>query len=410
MRHAMLAAATALALCLAGAASADQKTIADPAERNAYAAALSMKDPAAKAQALEAFLKTYPASVVRVDALDQAMAAYQQAGDVAHVQDAARRILAIDAGNVRALAIVVVFDRQSATAATSPARAIALADQAGSEAERGAAALVAWTAPEGVTDADFAAVKAQMSSIFGGALGFRSLEHKDYPAARSFYALALTAHSDDLQNAYQMSIAELEASPPTVEGFWWGAHASNLAAGNAAAQSAILKYEVAKYRHYHGSEDGWSAILTQASAAALTPPAGFSVKPAPTPAELAVQAVAENDPNSLSFSDKIFILGLRDASPENHAAADKVWASILALQGSKRLQIPVKVVALTPDGLYVAISEDAQASNTTEMHVVLEGGPATLPAPGAMIKVTGVLTGYTPKPFRFQMDKGSVQP
>ncbi len=407
---ATLAVTTALALFVAGAAQAEQKTIKDAAEYNAYITALNTQDPAAKAAAMEAFLTAYP-SVVHEDALEQAMAAYQQAGDAVHVEGAARRLLAVDPNHVRALAIIVVIERQKATAASSSAQASALADQVGADAERGVHALNAWTTkPDGMEDMQFDRLKAQIEAIFVAGAAYRALQHKDYATARRYYRQALRQDPTDVQNAYQLAIADLETTPLDAAGFWWGAHAWNLASGNAAAQTAIQSYVLAKYKRFHGSDEGWQGIVTQASAPATEPPDSFAVKPRATPAEIAVQAVAENDVNSMSFSDWIFILGLRDASPANHAAADKVWAAIVAKQGSSRLQLAAKVVAVTPDGLDVALTDEGQEHNTPEMHVVLEATPGTLPAPRAMINVAGVLTGYTPQPFRFQMEKGSIRP
>ena len=51
-----------------------------------------------------------------MDAMEQAMAAYQQAGNVAKVQETATRILQLDADNIRALAIVTFLKRNQATA------------------------------------------------------------------------------------------------------------------------------------------------------------------------------------------------------------------------------------------------------------------------------------------------------
>src|SRR5260370_37243958 len=51
-----------------------KKEIKDPAEYNAYIAAMELKDPsqaAAKANALEQFIAQYPNSVVKDDALEQ---------------------------------------------------------------------------------------------------------------------------------------------------------------------------------------------------------------------------------------------------------------------------------------------------------------------------------------------------
>src|ERR1035437_3322587 len=55
-----------------------KKEIKDPAEYNAYVNAAQQSDPAAKATALESFLQTYPNSVMKTDAMDLLMGAYQQ--------------------------------------------------------------------------------------------------------------------------------------------------------------------------------------------------------------------------------------------------------------------------------------------------------------------------------------------
>jgi hypothetical protein len=68
----------------------------------------------------------------------------------------------------------------------------------------------------------------------------------------------------------------------------------------------------------------------------------------PLPAELAVMAVDQNDPATLSFSDWELILSYRDASLANRGAADRVWKAIQEKQknGAARLKIPVKVISV----------------------------------------------------------------
>src|SRR6266566_8237766 len=77
--------------------------IKDPAEYNAYVAAVQQKDPSAKISGLEAFLTQYPNSVVKEDALEALMGAYQKANNAAKMADAANRLLAVNPDNVRAL-------------------------------------------------------------------------------------------------------------------------------------------------------------------------------------------------------------------------------------------------------------------------------------------------------------------
>ena len=80
------------------AAQSGQITIKDPAEYNAYTNAVGQSTPAAKAAAIEAFLTTYPNSVVKTEMLQTLMLAYQ--GDMTKMLDAADRLLAADPGNL----------------------------------------------------------------------------------------------------------------------------------------------------------------------------------------------------------------------------------------------------------------------------------------------------------------------
>ncbi len=91
-----------------------KKEIKNPAEYNAYVNAIQQSNPAQKAQMLEAFLQTYPSSVMKEDALELLMVAYQQAGDAQKTLDAAQRVLQANPNNVRALALLAYNYRAAA--------------------------------------------------------------------------------------------------------------------------------------------------------------------------------------------------------------------------------------------------------------------------------------------------------
>jgi tetratricopeptide (TPR) repeat protein len=386
----------------------NQKVIKDPAEYNAYITALNMQDPAQKAAAMEAFVKQYPQSVVLTDALEQAMAAYQQAGNAAKVEDTAKRLLQLNPNNIRALAIVVALDRNKATQGDQNAlREMCTTSQTGLQQ------LPSWQKPQELSDADFQKLKSQMAAIFNGAAGFCALQAKNYPQARQFYTASFQIDPTNLQDVYQLSVADLELNPIDVNGLWYCSKAIQLAQkqNNAQAVQGMVAYCRAKYKRYHGGDDGWDQLVAStATETALPPDFPQRIKPAPTPCELAVQAVQQNDPAQLSFSDKEFILSKANCSPANKDAADKVWQSIQTLEknGEARLEIPVKVISATSDSLDVAVSEDNQTANKADMHVNLEKPVAKPPAPGTTTKITGVITNYTPDPFMFTMDKGAL--
>ena len=387
-------------------AQPEKKIIKDQNEYNAYIAALNTQDPAQRAAAMEAFAQQYPQSVVLSDALDQAMAGYQQAGNQAKLAETAKRILAMNPNNVRALAIVTALDRGLATNGNTASLQEACAD-----AQKGVQALTSWKKPDGMPDADFQKVVNQVSEIFNGTAGFCALQSKDYASARKFYLAALQGDPNNMSDVYQLAIADLESNPPDVNGFWYGAKALNLAQSqkNAQAAQSMQQYFSSKYKKFHGGTDGWDQIVASA-AAEPAPPAGFSVKPAPTPQELACKAVQENDPAQLSVSDWEFILQYRDASACNKDAADKVWAVIQEKQknGEAKLKLPVKVISADHQTIEAALTDENQKANKADLRIELEKPLVKPPAPGSTTEVIGVLASYQPNPFMLIMKNGEL--
>jgi tetratricopeptide (TPR) repeat protein len=374
-----------------------------------------MTDPGQKAAAMEAFIKQYPQTVMLSDAMEQALAGYQRASNIPKVVEMAKRLLGVNPNNVNALAIVTAVDRDSAT---NKGDASALKEGCAS-AQTGLQQLPSWTKPEGVSDADFAKIRSQMSDILNGMAGFCALQNKDYANAAKYYTEAYKIDPSNLQDTYQLTIALLELNPIDLKGLWYGAKALNLAKGNAAAADNIAKYVKYKYKKYHGKVDDWDAFATTV-AGQTAPPDNLStvITPAPTPCDLAVQAVKENDPATLSFGDWEFVLSQANCSPANKAAADKVWATIQEKQkgGEAKLKISLKVIAANNESLDGALTEDNQASMKADVHVVFEepipaparGAKSNVPAPGSTTDVIGVISAYTPDPFMFTMTKGEL--
>jgi tetratricopeptide (TPR) repeat protein len=383
-----------------------QKVIKDPAEYNAYITALNTQDPAQKAAAMEAFVKQYPNSVVKLEALEQAMAAYQQSNNPAKVEEIATQIRQIDPNNVRALAIITAIKQGQAKDPQTFAELRQLGEQ-------GLQALPNWKKPEGMSDADYTKFKTQMQGIFVAAAGFGALQAKDYAAAKQYYTQALEIEPNNWANSYRLAIADLESNPMDLNGFWYGAHAIALAQAqnNAAAVNSMKPYLTSKYQRYHGGVDGWDQLVASAGTG-TAPPAGFTIKPAPTLCDLAANAVQQNGAEGLSFADRETVLSCRDKSPANKTAADAVWQNLQTLQknGEAKLKIPAVKIIAVPDNktLQVAVSEDNQKANKADMKVDMEKPMTKLPTVGSMTDIIGVISDYTPDPFMFTMTKGEL--
>jgi len=383
----------------------------NPAEDAAYQSAQNTVEPGPRAAAMEGFAAKYPSSAKKIDALEQAMAARQTNNEPEKVDEDARKILALQSGNARALAIDVVLIRAKAVGPTTP-QTKAYADDAAAEADKGLKALATWKPPTGASDTAVADMRNQMVAAFNGALGFRALMHGDYAAAKPFYQAALKADPTDMNNTYQYAVCLMQSDPVDSAGFWWAARAVNLAqtSGATGAKTAIEANAKARFIRYHGTDQGWDVLVSQAATQA-GPPAGFSVKTAPSPAELAVLAARGASLADLSMSDWEFILAQRDASPANQAAADKVWKEIVEFQArGAKLKLPIKVLAVSSGGLDGAILAANQEAGVADIHLKLAQAPEPPPKVGSMISVVGVLTDYSTRPFAFTMDKASITP
>jgi tetratricopeptide (TPR) repeat protein len=374
-----------------GQPAAQQKTIKDPAEYNAYVNAMKTTDPNQKAIELEGFLQQYPNSVMKEDALELLMGAYQQANNLPKVIDTAKRVLQANPDNLKALALLTYLGRAQAQTPQQLAEAAQYGKQ-------GLQALQTAKKPEGLSDADWLNFKKQVAPIFYGAVGQNAYASKDYATAQTNLQEAVQANPNDMSNVYPLAASYLEATPTNPLGFWYIARAAALAAQAPAQQAQILKYGKARYIRYHGDVDGWDALLQQA-AAQPAPPAGFTVKPAPTPAEQAGILVQSTPVNKMTFDQIQMIL-----TSGNQQAADKVWGDLK----DKPTTFVAKVVSATATKLSLAATYDDGEKNIADVEMTMTAAiPARLvPKPGVDVTVKGIPLSYTANPFVIVMDKG----
>ncbi len=259
-------------------APAGQKVIHDPAEYKAYTAAVNTPDATRRAEELEAFVQQYPQSVVLTEALEQELTAWQTIGDSAQMKRVAKRLLAVDPGNVRVLGIVVALDRVSAARGD-----LESLNEMCVEATGGMREVPMWRKPANMTDANFAALSKLMNDIFIGAEGFCAVQEKNYPEAKDWLARALQIDPANVQDVYELAIADLEATPPDANGFWYCGRAIHLSQNAEIPQdpSAMVSYCKTKYKQFHGADDDWDSLMT-ASVTQDAPPADFArrIKPA----------------------------------------------------------------------------------------------------------------------------------
>ena len=374
--------------------------IKDPAEYNAYVNAIQQSNPAQKAASLEAFLQTYPSSVMKEDALELLMVSYQQAGDAQKMLDAASRVLQANPNNVRALALLAYTYR--AMAAQGGPQMQDNLNKAQQYGNQGLQALPNMKKPDGMSDADFTKLHNEMTGIFDGAVGFAALQAKDYATAQKDLHDAVSNESQpSIADIYPLATADLEAKPVNPEGFWFIVKAAMLAQGP--GQQQILDYGKKKYIRYHGSDQGWDDIVNQAKAStSVMPPAGFTVAaapPPPSPAEQAADLVKSKNPKDMSFAEWELVL-----SSGNQQAADTVWTAIKG----KAIKLAANVISATPTTVQLAGSDDDIEAKKADITLTMAKPiPSRLmPQVGTLMTFQGTVSSYTPNPFMMTMTDG----
>lgn len=360
-----------------------------PAEYKAYNDAISQTTPQAKAAALETYLTTYPQSAVKADTLQLLMITYSSF-DPAKTLSTADRLLQVQPDNLRALTFEVYFRKQEADKATDPAAKQAALDAAADFAKKGLAA----PKPKEMSDADFTKLKESVTPGFYGAIAADAAAKKDMPTAITNYTAELKASPPaatttpglTLQDTYLLGLAYYQSTPPDyVNCTWFTSRAAAFAPEP--YKSEFLKVATYCYKKYHGNSEGYDAV-TAAVQNNLFPPPGFSIKPAPSPADIVAQVIASTpDLSTLAISDKEFIL--QNGKPEDAA---KVWDTIKG----KSVQLPdVTVVAATDTAIQASVSDDAVQSKTADFTFNMKEPLKNPPAPGTKVTMTGTYSSYT---------------
>jgi len=353
-------------LCLGAALqlkAQDNITIKDPAEFNAYQVAMGMTDPRSQASALEGFLTAYPQSVVKKMVLVQMIDAYQAAGDVAKELTAADRLLQVDPANMKGLYIAVSL-KKSQCAKTSEA---AVCDDMAALAQKG----LTVAKPADSSDDDWKKLIGNVYPAFHSAIALDYIvSKKDVKAAINEYRTELMLYPLEATTkpgpalADTLQLAEAYAKPDArdmVLAVWFYARAWNFAPPAFKAQIAPkMEYW---YKRYHGKMDSGLDDIKAAAAQSLFKPDDFKVKAAPTPAELAHDALTGGDPKNLNLEDKEFILA--NGSKED---VDAIWNLIKG----QTTPVPGVVIEASTTVIKIAVTQAAKDAKTADFIVNLK--------------------------------------
>lgn len=383
----------------AQAPAAQAPVIKDPAEYNAYVAAVQAKDPNAKISGLEAFLTQYPNSVMKNQALELLMGTYQQAGNAKKAAETAQKLVSVNPCQVPALFLLAYINRVSAQGG-DPNGKQQSADAA-KYGQQGLDCLPKYQKPEGTSDADFEAQKKTMTENFNAAIGWGALQDKDNAKAAQFLKAAVEANppesQKDLALLYPLALSYLQQTPPDYQnGIWYACRAAAVAP--AQSQPQLEKYARGQYVKYHQGDDGWDGVFNACKAGG----AQMIIPPPPTPADQAHDMVAKTSPDKMDFATWEFIL-----SNGSQADQDTVWNAIKG----KAVQMVGKVISAQPEEFMIAGSSDDIDANKPDITLKFEDKvPARLiPKDGTdNFKFQGEPASYTSNPFMMVMEKGQL--
>jgi tetratricopeptide (TPR) repeat protein len=419
----------AMAVASAGSAAAQQPAaggeqqlvIKDQAEYQAYTSAVGQTDANAKAQALEAFLQKYPNTVVKKEALDQLLAAYQQSANQPKMLDVAQRMLQVDPNNEQA-AIVVAYVRstqaQQAAAQAKPGdpqaqqAVVAQYQEAAQAAQKALDGIDKLQKPANVDDAAFQQQKSQIATVMNATIGLSNYLAGNYQAAIQPLFKAVQANPQDVADMEYLGIslampvtrAQMYKDPQSkqqlMEGVFWLAKAASMAPPQAKQQfTSVAQYY---YNRYHGSTEGFEQALSQSGS--LPNPSGYQIAAAPSPQDQAAQVLASTPPDQILVQDGFDTWAsiLTVAAP---ADAQRVWDGTKG----KKLELAGTVVNATPEQIQLAVSDQAIAEKRADVTVQLAKPVPTPPAVGTeSYPVVGIASAFNAQPtFQLTLTDGA---
>lgn len=440
-------------------ANCGQITIKDATEYNAWANASSQSSPTAKAEAIEAFLQQYPNSVAKQGMLEALMGAYQASGNVAKTLDAAKRLLQVDPGNLRALTFVVYLEHQQSNGNQQ------MLDDAADYAQKGLSA----PKDQCMSDADYQKVKDLATPVFYEAIAGDAAAKKDYKGAIDAYTKELQSYKDPAQttqvpgllDTYYLGNAyvSLDNKDPQNQkmAVWFLTRFAAFAKPPYQAQAlAAAEYW---YTKYHCAQNdatcrsnppqGFAQVQQLASVPAnVFPPADYNpsqAPPPPSPADLAHQAIvstagctnvtpapppappagsapaeapaaapaaapagqaatpgapagapAVNVPPDCTANLKNMALSDKEFILANGAPADQ--QVIWSVMNGVTAEVPGVVISATPDSVQMAVSQDAQQSQKADFTINMKTPLKDLPKQGDKDTYIATFDSYTQNP------------
>jgi len=411
-------------------ASAAPQEAAKPAytipEYNAFQAANSEKDPAAKLKDLDDFVAKFPNSTLLQYVYQLYYQTYFQQKNYPKTIEYADKLIAMDSVDLSVRLQASLARVQAFPAAFDPKAANA-SDQLTKQRDaalNGAKLLqqlpkpapAAGAAP--MTDEQFNEGKKPALAVFNSAAGQADLQLKDYPAAITAFKTTLGFTPTDAGTEYQMGLAYLAMTPPqSMDGFWALARAIQMKVQSSDKVKDYLRAKILAYEQptCENLVDAQVSELMQLSASSADLPASYSI---PSSADL--QKIAQGS---------TIVTVLADLS----GGGDKAKNTWLAICGAEFPEVVGKIIDEQKTDSSVdfmvffgATEDEVKAATAANMDVKVytaapppspAGQTAPTPQPDVVrlakddgIRFAGTVTKYDPSPFMLYWDGVKVDP
>jgi tetratricopeptide (TPR) repeat protein len=249
--------------------SGHRAEVCDRDEQVCFLVAKRETENSAKAVKLEAFLKQYPDSVHKEEALEVLVDTYERLGNLAEVEATTDRLLQDNPDNLLGLwSKAKLFRYTDAGQLGNYQRNLELA-------KLGLRRVGEVSKPQEMNPADFDKQRSEMSLTFNSVAGSAALKMKDFYSAQHYLRAAVDSDPDDFGNVYQLALAYLLSEPaePT-QGLFFVARAENLAP--TASREKLDVYGKEQCIRYYDSDRSWPLIKATAKTH-TTPPSGFTI-------------------------------------------------------------------------------------------------------------------------------------
>jgi len=389
---------------------AAQKNWKDREEYDAFQKVQQATDPKARLEALKAWEDKYPTSdfvgmryQYYLDTLSRLAGTdpTQRPVLLSKAQDA----LKVDPKNYNAMYLISLWGPIVGGAAPA-ADLVSQTESAAHGLISGADdAFAAASKPQGMSDADWAKVKAARVAKAHQALAWAAETRKDMAGAESEYKESLTANPEDGPTASQFGklLYEEKKIPEALfeyarAGQYSGPGAALVPAGRQTALDFFNKL----YKNYHGSDEGKDQVLAQARASALPPP-GFTVGSLQAKLEQEAGAINERikaDPSfALWYSVKTNLTGDKGADFFNNNVKDAELPG--GANGVKNFNGTILTVepADKPTKVILGIEDATKPDVTLLFTTAIPAAALTKIKVGEKIEFSGVADSYTKDPY-----------